>query len=92
VNSTNAPRRDPHRWPQIEKICAAAVDMDDSSRAAFLENACAGDATLRGAVESLLAQVTAADGFLEEQALTHAARQSVSHMTGALLGHRLGPY
>ena len=66
--------------------------MDDRSRMAFLENACAGDHNLRAAVESLLAQVDAAGGFLEEHALDHAARQAASHMNGELLGRQLGPY
>ena len=66
--------------------------MDVRSRTVFLDNACAGDPTLRGAVESLLARVTAADGFLEEHAFDRAARQAVSHMNGELLGRQLGPY
>ena len=92
MSSANSPRRDPHRWPQIEEICIAVIDMDDRSRVAFLEEACEGDTALKDAVEALLARASAADGFLEERALDRAARQSGAHMNGELLGRQLGPY
>jgi serine/threonine-protein kinase len=76
----------------MEEICAAAIDMDDGPRAAFLEDACKGDAVLRTAIESLLVRAPAAEGFLEEHALGSAARESGPHMNGELVGRQLGPY
>jgi len=42
------------RWEQVEKICQEALELEESRRAAFLEEACAGDEELRQEVESLL--------------------------------------
>ena len=90
MRSANPPRRDSALWPQIEEICAAVIDMDESSRAAFLEKTCAGDATLRDAVASLLALAPAANRFLEDPAL-ECVGAVVAH-SGELLGRVLGPY
>jgi serine/threonine protein kinase len=43
------------RWQQIATICDAALDVAESERDTFLAEACAGDATLRQEVETLLA-------------------------------------
>jgi Tol biopolymer transport system component len=51
------------RWEQIEKLYHAAKAQPAEKRAAFLAQACAGDAALRGEVQSLLDQHT--DTFLE---------------------------
>lgn len=42
------------RWKQIEDIFQSALDCAPESRAALLDSACAGDAKLRGEIESLL--------------------------------------
>lgn len=42
------------RWAEIESIYHAALAKQPQERSAFLEGACAGDATLRDEVESLL--------------------------------------
>ena len=66
---------DPDRWKQIEQLSHAALEREESSRAAFLDEACAGDEALRRQVESLLAHYAQASGsFLEEPALEMAAR------------------
>jgi serine/threonine protein kinase len=79
----------PERDADIERICQAALERDVAVRAAFLEEACAGDAALRREVESLLAQEPAAVGFLSTPAVG---------LTGGLMGdaswsgRQLGPY
>ena len=45
----------PERWQRIATICDAALDVADSERDTFLAEACAGDATLRQEVQTLLA-------------------------------------
>ena len=45
----------PERWQEIDRIFAAALDREPADRAAFLDEACAGDKELRKEVESLLA-------------------------------------
>ncbi len=49
----------PERWQQIDQVLEAALERDSSERAAFLDQACAGDSELRQEVESLLAHDSA---------------------------------
>jgi len=56
---------EPERWQQISRICQEAQDTPAPQRAAFIRDACAGDASLRREVESLLAYEGAAVQFLE---------------------------
>ena len=66
---------DPDRWKQVEELYHAAVEREESRRAAFLEQACGGDEALRQRVEALLAHsVQASSTFLEEPALDMAAK------------------
>jgi hypothetical protein len=77
------------RWRRIQELFHAAQARPATARAAFLEEACAGDATLRQDIESLLAQPVSTDGFLEQPALE--AAQPISAMRLAA-GTRLGSY
>jgi hypothetical protein len=43
-----------NRWEQVEKLYHSALELDQSQRKAFLDEACAGDDELRRGVESLL--------------------------------------
>ena len=63
-----------NRWEQVEKICQAALELEESQRAAFLDQACAGDAELRQEVESLLQFDTRGDHFIEKAAVEVAAK------------------
>jgi serine/threonine protein kinase/tetratricopeptide (TPR) repeat protein len=45
----------PKRWQEVDRIFAVALEREPSERAAFLDEACAGDELLREEVESLLA-------------------------------------
>jgi len=65
------------RWPRVETLFAAAVELGAEGREAYLEQTCSGDRELRRELERLLAAHDAADGFLV--ALDTAA-------AGALLG------
>jgi len=46
----------PERWRQIEQVYHAALDRDPRSRAAYVEENCAGDESLKREVNSLLAR------------------------------------
>src|SRR6266853_2314922 len=65
---------EPERWHKIERLCYSALNEEKSARAAFLEQACAGDEALRRAVELLLAQHEKDDDFLEVPAMEVAAK------------------
>ena len=60
---------EPDRWQKIERLYHSALAEENDRRAAFLEQACAGDEPLRRQVELLLTQDERGDGFLEEPAL-----------------------
>jgi eukaryotic-like serine/threonine-protein kinase len=62
------------RWQQIEKLCQSALELKESQRKAFLEEACAGDDELRREVESLLKFDRRGDRFIEEPALGVTAK------------------
>ena len=51
------------RWRRIEEICHEALERAPVHREAFVREACAGDAALRGEVESLLANQSRADAL-----------------------------
>ena len=65
----------PERWQQIQELYHAALKREPSQRAAFLKEACAGDAALLREVESLLALEEDARSFIEAPALDVAAQQ-----------------
>ena len=75
------------RWLRVEEIYHAALERESSQRAAFLEEACAGDDALKREVRSLLDFEGAAGAFLERPALEEAAR-GLSRESGLLLGER----
>ena len=62
------------RWRTIERIFHAALELDESARAAFLEQACAGDESLKREVESLLVKSGGTEIFLAAPAVEVAAR------------------
>ena len=61
------------RSQQISQVYHAALARDESQRAAFLNEACAGDEALRHEVASLLDRQEDAEGFLETAAFEMAA-------------------
>jgi serine/threonine protein kinase/Tol biopolymer transport system component len=82
----------PHRWQQIERLFHDALARPLEERAAFLEQSCAGDESLRREVNALLDSPATANRFLDRNALEVAARLvSVSKMP-VLSGRRLGAY
>jgi Tol biopolymer transport system component/predicted Ser/Thr protein kinase len=81
----------PERWEQIARLHRAGLEREESQRAAFLREACAGDEDLRREVESLLAYEKPGEGFLESPALEAAARllarQEDQQMQGRTFSH-----
>src|SRR5580700_1986733 len=60
---------EPELWRRVEELCQRALKLDPSRRAEFLERSCGDDKQLRSKVESLLAQETRAEHFIESPAL-----------------------
>ena len=71
------------RWQRIEEIFHQAVDLPPGARSAFLDKICAGDASLRKEVESLLAHETEDGSTFVGAAGDEAAR---------LIGRRMAHY
>ena len=82
----------PERWLQVERIYHEAEARPPGERASFLDQACAGDAGLRGEVERMLAGDSEAAGFLEAPAVEMAARALAADAVRISPGSRLGPY
>jgi serine/threonine-protein kinase len=80
-------------WQKIEQLYHAALEREESQRAAYLREVCTGDDALRQEVESLLAQQIAAEGFLEAPAIEVAAKALAGGQSQSiLLGQRLGSF
>jgi tRNA A-37 threonylcarbamoyl transferase component Bud32 len=65
----------PERWRQIEDVYCDALELELTARAAFLDQACAGDDELRREVESLVAAHEQAGHFITTPAMDVVARQ-----------------
>ncbi len=63
----------PERWKQIDELAQSVLELGSDERAAFLNEACAGDDALRSEVESQIAYQQQASKFLEVPAFKRAA-------------------
>ncbi|MBL8191971.1 MAG: serine/threonine protein kinase, partial [Acidobacteria bacterium] len=82
----------PTRWQQIDQLLESALELPADQRAAFLENSCNGDATLRREVEQLLAVDESVEDFLESAPAEAMAEVLDAKLTSSLVGSRVGPY
>jgi non-specific serine/threonine protein kinase/serine/threonine-protein kinase len=82
------------RWQRVKDVFQNALERSAETRQSFLDQACAGDATLRGEVESLLASHAEAGSFLSRPALAETARASeaAEPRTAGAPPQRIGPY
>jgi eukaryotic-like serine/threonine-protein kinase len=88
---------DPERWKRIADITADALERVGPERAAWLDQACDGDADLRREVESLLAADARSGAFLERAAIASDGAAAAVHAAareslGLVAGRRIGPY
>jgi serine/threonine protein kinase len=86
----------PERWHQIRQIYNSALEREPPQRDAFLDQACAGDQSLRSEVASLLAEEGRSEGIFESPALDAAAkalaRDEAREPAAELTGHTLSHY
>jgi serine/threonine protein kinase/Tol biopolymer transport system component len=82
----------PEHWKEIERLYFAALEREESLRAAYLHKACAGDEGLRREVESLLSQEKRGDALLEVPALEMAASAMAKDSELSLHEELLGSY
>ncbi|MCU0683206.1 MAG: serine/threonine protein kinase, partial [Polyangiaceae bacterium] len=86
-----SPQPPPEHFHRVEELFDRASDLPEAERAAFLEEACAGDAALHLEVSSLLSSAEGARTLLRGQVAAEAGHVASSR-TGAQIGRRLGPY
>ena len=76
-------------WPRVEELFHQAAELAPAQRAAFLDNACAGDEDLHREVESLLAHDASRDDVLG-LAVGRSAVNAMAGMEGReLRGYKL---
>ncbi len=85
----------PERWQQIKRLYNSALEFESKPREAFLEEACAGDESLRREIDLLLARRPEAEGLFEAPAMELAAQalardrsaEPSADLTGSTLLH-----
>lgn len=84
---------EPDRWEMIVALAEAASSREGQQRTSFLDEACAGDRSLRSEIESLLASDQDARDFLEEPVSEIVGRLiASSDEEESMIGRRFGPY
>lgn len=85
-------RMEPDRWRQVEEVFEAAVERPPEARAAFLDEACAEDPSLRQEVESLLSRDGKTLSFIEVSPIGAKAGAFDTKVPDSLVGRRVGYY
>src|SRR5262245_35682858 len=91
ASSTSGTAMRPERWRQIDTILGAALEREPGQRDAFLSEACAGDATLRREVDSLLAAAQRTSD-LETPPADVAASLVAEQSARSIPGRNIGRY
>src|SRR5688572_6036577 len=79
-------------WQRVKGVLHSALEREPAERAAFLEEACAGDESLRKEVEDLLDSYDRAGSFFEMPAMTVAVQTLVHDHEQSLVGRTAGHY
>jgi serine/threonine protein kinase len=82
----------PERWHQVEEVLQAALDHPPADRAAFLNEACAGDEELERETSSMIAAYDEATDFFAEPAIARDARVIINSDARMQPGREIGPY
>src|SRR5204863_3148977 len=80
------------RWQKLNLLFQSALEREPGQRAAFLDQACAGDESLRKEVENLIVAHEKAGSFIEAPAFTCAAEMLGVDGGPSLVGQSFGSY
>jgi TolB-like protein/Flp pilus assembly protein TadD len=81
------------RWQEINDLFQSAIERPPEERAAFLDEACHGDESLRRELESLIASSERAENFIESPVFEVAPELlTKGDRIGALVGESIGHY
>ncbi|MDT5271118.1 MAG: eukaryotic-like serine/threonine-protein kinase [Acidobacteriota bacterium] len=79
-------------WPRVEELFHNASQLGVAERDEYLARECAGDATLRREVESLITTFESNRSFMEESLVSEGLRVLYGGPAGSLAGSSLGHY
>lgn len=82
----------PERYQRIQALLQSALERESDERSSFLDEACAGDQSLRQQVESLLAFYEQAGSFPESPAAQIGAPLVTDAPAKLATGDAMGPY
>ena len=82
---------DSKRWQRIKELLHSALEREPGERIRFLNEACAGDSSLRNEVVSLIAAHEQVGGFIESPAFEIMAN-SLGDETESFEGQAFRPY
>src|SRR4030095_7528361 len=80
----------PERWQHLKQIFQSALERDPAERSTFLNQACAGDPSLRSEVESLLSSHDQAGDSIEARPVDAATEMLADDR--AIAGKQIGHY
>jgi Tol biopolymer transport system component len=81
----------PERWDEVDKVLQSVLERAPEERGAYLDEACAGDESLRERVESVLASHEQAGSLMKEPAF-ESAGVFAPDADGLKAGERVGHY
>lgn len=82
----------PERWQQLDQLFHSALERAPAERGAFLDEACAGDHSLRKQVDRLLSAHEEAGSFIESPALEVEARSLAGDQGESAVGQTISHY
>jgi Tol biopolymer transport system component/serine/threonine protein kinase len=82
----------PEQWQRVKEVFEAALEHDSSQRAAFLDEACDGDVTLRREAESLIKSYEKGKGFMSLPVIAAAAPSLFDKQAESLMEQMVGHY
>jgi eukaryotic-like serine/threonine-protein kinase len=82
----------PERWQELDRLFHSALGRTPAERAAFLDEACGGDESLREEVGALLSAHGEAGSFIERPALELEARSLADDRGESVVGQTIGHY
>jgi serine/threonine-protein kinase len=88
----SAEKMSPEQWARLKELFRVAFEYDPTRRAAYLDEACADDTTLRAEIESLLASHDHAENFIESPAFADTVKAITDAPAEQIAGRHVGSY
>ncbi len=82
----------PERWQRVKAVLEKVLECEPGRRAAFLQELCGSDESLRGDVEFFITSNEHAGSFIESAALKRMAESASDLQAQLQVGQSFGPY